>query len=413
MNQPLCTRSERLDAGAALRWSPDSQTWFKLHRGRLDSALVLDDAAFGPQDYDYLGRERGLMLRHTTMRGPWRLSAGWERVERDTYSEIRDPQVASPRENIERYAMPWLAAEWRATGWSAQAEWYRPRLDLRQTDRFTDANGGDLLAPTVAAGGQPRRWLQRYGLSHAFGPGRALHVAYQENVRAPGTFTLSPVATGAIAIDHHYQLPGSFARKKAVQLDWEVNERAFLGAAASVQTISNPVAGATGRLFAQNTGALFDNVATLAPPRLSAQTALDTYQETPVFSQGRVAQASVAWNQVLAPHWSVLASYVHAETRNTGDTFGGNALPGFPRSTWISQTTWRHGDRSFSLLALTWRGARFRDEANLLERPPNWTLGLAQAWESADRRWRLTATATADLRGGERPTLYFLLRYRD
>lgn len=413
VDRTLATRSERIDAGAALRWSADSQTWLKLHRGRLDSALVLDDATFGPQDYDYVGSERGVFVRHTTRIGPHRLSAGWERVARETRSEIRDALIASPRTIAERYDMPWLAAESRGAAWSVQAEWYRPQLAIGQSDRFTDLADQDLLPPAELSGGHPRRWLQRYGASRSFGPGRAVHVAYQENVRAPGTYTLSPVATGAIPVDHEYQLPGSFARKKAVQLDWEAGPDTFFGAAASVQTIANPVAGTTGRLFTQNTGALFDNVGTLAPPVLSAQSSLATYQETPVFAQGRISLASVSLNQVLAPRWSVLGSYVHAATRNTGEAFRGHALPGFPRSTVLGQSTWRHRDRSFSLVALTWRGARYRDEANLQERPAGWNLGIAHAWESPDRRWRLTATASKDFSGGDRPTLFFLVRYRD
>ena len=90
-------------------------------------------------------------------------------------------------------------------------------------------------------------------------------------MRAPGTHTLSPVATGAIAVDNQYLLAGSYARKHAVQLDWEASATTFWGASRSGQRISNLVA-ANGRLFAQNTGALFDNVATIAPVVLGQTT---------------------------------------------------------------------------------------------------------------------------------------------
>ena len=124
-------------------------------------------------------------------------------------------------------------------------------------------------------------------------------------MRAPGTHTLSPVATGAIAVDNQYLLTGSYARKHAVQLDWEASPTTFWAASLSGQRISNLVA-ANGRLFAQNTGALFDNVATIAPVVLNAQTTLNTYEETPLFGQGQLAQATVSVNHLLGPRWSCL-----------------------------------------------------------------------------------------------------------
>jgi tetratricopeptide (TPR) repeat protein len=412
VNDVLRTRPQRTDAGASWRWSADSQTWLKLHQGVTRSSLVLDDAAFGPQDYAYESRERGVFLRHTLLSGAWRFSAGWEQVARDTGSAISDAQVVSPRTNTERYSMPWAAAEWRKDRWAVQAELYRPVFTATQLDRFTDPGGQDLLEPTTASGGWTRRTLPRFGVSHSLGPGRAIHAAYQESVRAPGTHTLAPVATGAIPIDNQYQLAGSFARKKAVQLDWEVNTSTFLGAMLSQQSIANPVDSNTGRLFAQNTGVLFDNIGNIAPVPLNAQTSLNTYKETPIFSQGRLTQASASVNHLLGPRWSVLASYLYARSRNTGDTFAGNALPGFPRDTFLSQTTWRHANRSFSLAALSWRSTHFADEANSIVRPAAWTLGLAHSWESDDRAWRLTASLQSELRGGEKPTLFLLVRYR-
>jgi hypothetical protein len=250
------------------------------------------------------------------------------------------------------------------------------------------------------------------GASLRFGPGRALHWAYQESLRAPGTHTLAPVATGAIAVDNQFQMAGSYARKHALQLDWEVGPATFVGASLSGQSISNLVA-TNGRLFAQDMGALFDNVTTIAPVVLNAQTTLNTYEITPVFGQGDLAQASVSANHLLGQRWSVLGSYVYTDSRNTGAGYVGNLLPGFARDVALGQTTWRHEARSFTLLRATWRGLRYRDEANTVERPSGWSLALAHSWESSDRRWSFTGTVQSDLRSGERPTLWALVRYRD
>lgn len=406
------SNTRRTDAGASWRWSADSQTWIKGHSGRQTSSLVLDDAQFGPQDYGFASDDRGLFLRHTVLWGDHRLSAGWERVDRDTTSAISDPQVASPRVNTERYDMPWVAGEWRSGAWSLMAEAYWPRFAAQQVDRFTDASGQDLLPPERDAAARGRRLLPRLGVRWQLGTGRALHWAWQESLRAPGTHTLAPVATGAIAVDNQYQLAGSLARKHALQLDWELGPATFFGASLSGQRISNLLA-RRGRLFAQNTADLFDNVGTIAPVVLNAQTTLNTYEETPIFSQGQLTHGSVAVNQLVGERWSLLGSYVHTDSRNTGEAFAGNRLPGFARHVVLGQSTWRHAGRSFSLVRLTWRGLRYSDEANTQARAPGWSMALAHGWESPDRRWSFTGTVQTGLRTGERPTLWMLLRWRD
>ena len=406
------TRTRRTDAGASWRWSAGSQTWMKADIGRQTSDLVLDDARFGPQDYRYTSDEKGLFLHHTSLWGAHRVSAGWEMVDRDTHSAIADAQVVSPRVNTERYDQPWVATEWRGGAWSLMAEAYFPRFTAAQSDRFTDTAGQDLLDPQLDGAAHRRRLQPRVGASVRLGPGRALHWAYQESLRAPGTHTLAPVATGAIAVDNQYLLAGSRANKHAGQLDWELGPATFVGASLSSQRISNLVA-RDGRLFAQNTATLFDNVATIAPVVLNAQTTLNTYEDTPVFGRGHLTQASVSVNRLLWPRWSVLGNYTHSDSRNTGDGFTDNLLPGFARHVVLGQTTWRHEARSFSLLRLTRRGLRYRDEANSVLRLPGWSLALAHGWESQDRRWSVTGTVQSGLRSGERPTLWALVRYRD
>ena len=407
------SRTRRTDVGASWRWSADSQTWVKAHTARQTTGLVLDDARYGPQDYRFQSDEKGQFLRHTALWGSHRVSAGWEQVDRDTGSAISDPDVTSPRTNTERYDMPWVAGEWRSGAWRWMAEAYWPRFNTQQNDRFTDsATGQDLLNATQERAAHDRRLLPRLGASVSFGPGRGLHWAYQESLRAPGTHTLAPVATGAIAIDNQYLLAGSYARKHALQLDWELAPATFVGASLSTQHIYNLVA-ANGQLFARKTDALFDNVNSIAPIVLNAQTTLNTYEATPIFGQGDLTQASVSVNHLLGPRWSVLGSYQYTESRNSGAGFSGNTLPGFAPNTVLAQTTWRHAARSFSLLRATWRDRHYSDEANESEQAAGWSLALAHSWESADRRWSFTGTVQSDLRTNEQPTLWALVRYRD
>jgi hypothetical protein len=370
--------ARRTDAGASWRWSADSQTWIKGHSGRDTTALVLDDANYGPQDYRYTSYEQGLFLRHTVMWSAHRLSAGWERVDRDTGSAISDAFVSQPYTNTQRYDMPWVAGEWRSGAWTWMAEAYWPRFNAQQGNRFTDsATDEDLIAPVEEGAEHSRKLLPRVGASLRFGPGRALHWAYQESLRAPGTHTLAPVATGAIPVDNQYLLPGSYARKHALQLDWELGATTFVGASLYGQRIKNLVAG-NGRIFAQRAAPLLDNVNTVAPMALNGQTSLSTYELTPSFAQGDLAEASVSVNHVMGPRWSVLGSYIYTDSRNTGLEFVGNLLPGFARDVALGQATWRHEARGVSWLSATWRGERYRDEANTAQIPPGWSLTLAR-----------------------------------
>ena len=139
----------------------------------------------------------------------------------------------------------------------------------------------------------------------------------------------------------------------------------------------------------------------------------DPGQRPPIFGQGDLSQASVSVNHLLGPRWSVLGSYLYTDSRNTSAGFEGNLLPGFARNVVLGQTTWRYAARSFTLLRATWRGERYRDEGNSVERPAGWSLALGHGWESSDRRWSFTGTVQSDLRSGEQPTLWALLRYRD
>ncbi|MFN9475733.1 tetratricopeptide repeat protein [Acidovorax sp.] len=407
-------RSERTDLGGSWRWSPDAQTWLKLHRARFGQGLVLDDAAWGPQGSRVTDQDDGVLLRHTLQWGGQRLSLGWEGTRGVFVSSLSDPLVTSAQGTRVRFQMPWLAGEWRQGPWTWHAEAYWARLAVQRGDRFYDSlTGEDLLDPTAERGGRARQPLPRLGLSYRLGPGRALHLAYIESVRSPGSHTLSPVALGAIAIDHQYQLPGAFGRKRAAQFDWEFDARTFGFATMSSQDVVNPTLAGGGLALPPRGLVNLDRVGSLGAQIQTGQTVVDPYNENPEFSQGRLHQAGLALNRVLAPRWSVLGSYTWARSRNLGSQFAGNALPGFARHTLALASVWKHGGRDLTAGSLVYRGSRFADEANATPRRPGWDLVLAHSLESADRRWAFIATAQAPLNGDTRPTLWARVRYRD
>src|SRR5690606_33973915 len=96
---------------------------------------------------------------------------------------------------------------------------------------------------------------------------------YMESMRGIGAHTLAPVSVGGIPIDFQYHLPGAFARKSAVQLDWELNARSFAFFTLSRQEIINPTYASDGSLLIPfQTLSQFDMIQGLGPQEQTAQT---------------------------------------------------------------------------------------------------------------------------------------------
>ena len=402
------------DLGGAWRWSPDAQTWAKVNHARYTSARVLDHDVWGPL---YAGSEDGAnswMLRHVVQFSAQRWSFGWEHGRDNIRLGSRDTDISSDIQTRSSYDIPWVAGEWRRDAWTWHAEASVPRLHTNYVNLYQDAQTGEnLFPPDTASGGHARKARPRVGVTYRFGPGRALHAAYIENMRAPAGSTLAPVSIAGIPIDHQYQLPGSLGRKRAMQLDWELDARTFAWGMLSSQDIVNPTF-ANGSLLLPRSALLEvgDRAGVLGAVTASGQTAIDAYDGYPKFSRGRLRQAGFALNRVLTPRWSVLGSYTWAHARNTSERFFGNGLPGVPRHTAVLANVWRHGGRDTSLVSLVYRSSRFADEANTDPVAAGWSLNLVHARETADRRWAFTGTLQTRLRGSADPTLWFSVRYR-
>ena len=418
LDGPARTRTGRTEGGGAWRWSADEQTWLKLHHGDYRTSRMLDMYApnWGLQESGLREGMSGLAARHVVQGSAWRLSLGWEAARTQVRSGLYDP--GPPWEALEgttraRFDMPWAVGEWRhgPWNWEAGASW--PRLRATHVDRYyVMPTGKDHEPPDVTDNDVSRRLRPRAGVSYRFGPGRALHAAYVENLHAPASSTLAPVAVGAIPIDYQYQRMGSLARKRAVQLDWEIDTRTFAWGMASSQHIANPT-WADGSLFLPTILAAYgDRAGVLAPVGVSGQIAIDAYDGTPSFSQGDLRQAGAALNRVLTPQWSVTGGYTRAQSRNTGTRHEGNLLPGVPRHTAIVGNVFRHGGRDMTLVTLVYRGSRFADEANTVPLDAGWGFNLVLFRESADRRWAWVGTLQAPLHGTVRPTVWASVRYR-
>ena len=405
--------SRRTDLGGAWRWSADEQTWLTFHRGRYGDAMSPIDPVSGRYDQLHDDTDEGVMLRHTVQWGSLRLSAGWEHSRVRLQAARVYSLVTGAEDTRLRFDMPWLGLEGSHGPWSWQAQAFWPRFDMHYRYRtLLGSTGEDLRDPYDDGGGHARRVRPRLGLSYRFGPGRALHAAYAESMYASATHTLAPVAVGAIPIDYHFQTPGSLARKIALQLDWEFDAKSFGFVAVSRQDIANAMY-SDGSLLQFLNVLEGDKVGSLGPLIQMAETSVEAYNGNPVFDRGRLQRLGLGYNRILAPRWSMLASYTWTHTRNTGDWVTGNELPGFPRHTLVLVNVWRHGGRDYTYASLVYRSARYATMINGRREEPGWDIALAHSLDSADRRWSLIGTVQTPLDGRVKPTFWLRARYRD
>lgn len=409
------TRSpvHRTDLGGSWRWSGNEQTWLALHSARFVRETPLIDPVVGLYNFASRDTDKGVMLRHTLQRGNLRFSAGWERGRvlnkfAREYSEVfaaADTRIA--------YDLPWAGLEGQQGPWAWQAQAFWPQMEVNERSYlYLGRTGAALNVPRLEDTGQARRLRPRLGVSYRFAPGRALHAAYIESLYTPSTYTLAPVAVGAIPIDYHYQTPGSLARKLALQLDWEFDARSFGVAMASRQDISS-IQYSNGDLLPLMSVLLDDRIEGLGPLIQMAQTSVDPYNGNPVFDRGRLHQLSLGYNRILTPRWSLLAGYIWSRSRSTGDWVTGNELPGFPRHSLALTSVWRHGGRDYTYASLVYRSARYVTVFNGRREEPGWNFALVHAFDTADRRWSIIGTVQTPLDGREKPTLWLRVRYRN
>lgn len=401
----------RTDVGGSWRWSADSQTWLQWSRASFGNRYFMDDEAtsYNVREAD---AHNAWMLRHTVQQGPMRWTAGWEWASVDLDTRRIYSLVTGAESTRLRYDMPWLAWEYHQGPWSGSvmASWPRLHMDYRYR-QYLGSTGQDLADPYDDAGRHQRRLRPRLGLSYRFAPGRALHFAYIESMYSPASHTLAPVAVGAIPIDYQYQIPGSLARKLAVQLDWEIDRRSFAWLNLSRQRITNALYDDGGMLSPLEV--LYnDKVGSLGPLIQTAQTITDPYNGDPQFDRGTLSQASAAYNRILSPRWSMLASYTFNHARNTGEFFAGKALPGFARHTGVLLNVFKHGGRDYTMLSLVYRSSRFTRMSNQESEAAGWTLGLMHSMDLSDRRWSLVTSVQGPLDGRVSPTFWLRLRWR-
>jgi hypothetical protein len=111
-------------------------------------------------------------------------------------------------------------------------------------------------------------------------------------------------------------------------------------------------------------------------------------EEAPQFLEGRVSTYGVALNHRMSRDHTVALRYRRASAEQTG-VRDGLQIPHLPRDYLRLASHWSLRERWLLGATATWRGERFRDEANTPGQriQAGWIFGLGAYWESADKRW--------------------------
>jgi hypothetical protein len=286
---------------------------------------------------------------------------------------------------------PGSQGEWRTGRWTFHGRGLlAPVFTAHQRDRYQTTPPGWTCSPLQLDGAKhSRRLLPRLGASVRFRPWPRLALGLAgEPARARNPYA----GTGRNGC-HRRRQPVSAGGQSCAQAGAATGlgngARPRFSAPACRASASSNLTAQTGRLFAQNTGALVrqrgqHRARSCSMPRPHS-ILMRKHRSSARAGWCRPACPSTACSDHAGACWAVM----YTPNRATPTpTWRGNLLPGFARHVFLGQTTWRHEGRGFSLLRLTWRGARYSDAANtILRRAPGWSLALAYGTESAERRW--------------------------
>jgi hypothetical protein len=243
----------------------------------------------------------------------------------------------------------------------------------------------------------------RLGIQLPLAQGPVLRVVGQQWRRPGSAGTLAPIDTLGIVLNDRLPMAGGLYQRARVQLDAETSAATFLQAFADAERVDNGLGGA------RNTISVFEvtQLQTLHN-RQDAFSPQADLENTPVFGRGVVHSLGLAANHRWNPDQTVGVRYLYRDSRQGGDR-AGLAVPYHPRHMLRLGSHWVLSDRWLLGATATYRGLRFRDDANLDPIRAGWAAGLTLAWESEDKRASVQAildnllsrTRAGDLSGAQ------------
>lgn len=231
-------------------------------------------------------------------------------------------------------------------------------------------------------------WNPRLGFAWSPNDAHTLRFAAQRWRRPASVNSLAPMDTAGIPLDDRIVAVGGLLKRVRAQYEWQPNPSTYvLGyvdhrEANSLPTPSNPKL--VSDIDLSNLDALRNR------QRLTTQ-AIDFWEATPRFGEGRIQTLGLAINQVVDRNLSGALRVQLNHGRNTGTAFHDNRIPYLPKTLLNLQLTWLAAPRWQLRAGATYRSRRHIDEANTFELRNGWGFGIGSYWESADKRWSVEA----------------------
>ncbi len=402
---PVTQQTSRVDAGFNLKFTPESQAWFKVGAGETRSHV--GGEIISPVLGSFLGvsstgeitahqsnvRVHDWQWRHSIDMGAHRVSWGAEygyqdkpvslamaffpfdvTLSEDTRYTSRDAYV-SDRFRINDQLMLQGDLAWQA-----------------YDKHFERVTGIDFFG--IPIGSDPesddkhfRELNPRLGAAWQVQPGQTLRLAWQQWRRPMGVATLGQVDTAGIPLDDRLVAVGGRLKRLRGQMDWERSPQTFVQFYLDHRDIDN-VMNPGGNLASDFELSELERLRQLAN---MGRMQFDFYEDTAEFSEGRIRSVGAAINHIWSPHLSGELQYDLNDGKNTSSTYAGNRIPFLPRHTLQLRTTWLAAPRFQVTFNATYRSARYRDEANTAKLDAGWNFSLFGYWESDDKKLSVAA----------------------
>ena len=432
--------------GLSYRWSPRSQTWFKMGRS-LDVTRVADYPSLF-----VVGSLAGLVglsmtpykafsdfqLRHSVEPRPGtRWSMALEHVLEKQVSEVLgqgrivgldangqlQPDIllfGGANAIDRRYTALTLSAQQQINP-TARVD---AALALQQIRHQVNGRNVSalLVAETVSDTTANRNDTQqvispRLGLVLQGATGTTLRLAYQDWLRPLSTSTLNSVDTAGIAVEDRLLEAGGRQKRLVAQLGLELDSRTFASARVDHLRIDNP-----GTLGVDLRTPSLPFLEEMRNPQLLNLSSTDVLEDTPGVEIARLNSIALGINHMFSRHWSAYGKYSYqrgssdyADADQPTGMVTDMEVPYIPLHTAVLGATWASSQRWYLSSRAVYRSARFEDRENLTRRPGGWGLDLMGFWETRDKHWVVGLAALNLLApSSTRQTARFVLdaRYR-
>lgn len=231
-------------------------------------------------------------------------------------------------------------------------------------------------------------WNPRAGFVWRPDDTHTLRVAAQRWRRPASVASLAPVDTAGIPLDDRIVGIGGLLKRARIQYEWQPSRSTHLVVYADHREANNRPTPNNPKLVSDIDLSTLD--ALRNRQRLTTQ-AIDFWEDTPKFSEGRIATAGLALNQILSRELSGALRVQLNNGRNRSETYRDARIPYLPRALANLQLTWQPAARWQLRAGATWRSPRYTDEENTMRLASGWGFGLGAYWESADKRWTVEA----------------------